>query len=119
MFYGKYDFSVNCGKSRKYDIHVERFYENVVFHAVNNLDYLIDQTSRSINRLFGSSFKNIKKNHTRNSFDQYYMRSSEIKDFNALIDNKPFFDQSEKTNKQKCMKILSKCQEIMTIPQEV
>ena len=24
----------NCGKSRKYDIYVERFYENVVFHAV-------------------------------------------------------------------------------------
>ena len=79
MFYGKYDFSVNCGKSRKYDIHVERFYENAVFHAVNNLDYLIDPASGNINRLFGSSFKNIKKSHTRNSFDQYYMRSSEIK----------------------------------------
>ena len=24
----------NCGKSRKYDIYVERFYENVIFHAV-------------------------------------------------------------------------------------
>ena len=33
-FYGKYDIFVNCGKSRKYDIYVERFYENVVFHAV-------------------------------------------------------------------------------------
>ena len=34
----KYDISVNCGKSRKYDIYVERFYENVVFHAVSNVN---------------------------------------------------------------------------------
>ena len=34
MFYGKYDISVNCGKSRKYDISVDRFYRNVVFHVV-------------------------------------------------------------------------------------
>ena len=30
----KYHISVNREKSRKYDIYVERFYENVVFHAV-------------------------------------------------------------------------------------
>ena len=29
--------SVNCGKSRKYDIYVKRFYENVIFHPVVNL----------------------------------------------------------------------------------
>ena len=29
---------------------------------------------------------------TRNSFDEYYMSLVEIKDFNALIDNKLFFD---------------------------
>ena len=34
----------------------------------------------------------------------------EIKDFNALIDNEPFFVQAVKTNK-KPMKNLSKCQE--------
>ena len=37
---------------------------------------------------------------TRNSFDEYYMSLVEIKDFNALIDNKPFFEESVK-NKQK------------------
>ena len=37
----------------------------------------------------------------------------EIKDFNVLIDNKPFFDQTVKTNK-KHMKNSSKCQEMMT-----
>ena len=34
---GKYDISVNWGKSRKYDIYVECFYENVVFHAVTKI----------------------------------------------------------------------------------
>ena len=34
-FYEKYDISVNCGKLRKYDIYVECFYKNVLFHAVN------------------------------------------------------------------------------------
>ena len=35
-FYRKYDndISVNCRKSKKYDIYVDRFYENVIFHAV-------------------------------------------------------------------------------------
>ena len=33
----KYDISVNCGKSRKYDIYVDRFYENGVFHAVRGI----------------------------------------------------------------------------------
>ena len=33
-FYGKYDISVSCRKTRTYDIYVERFYENVDFHAV-------------------------------------------------------------------------------------
>ena len=41
----------------------------------------------------------------------------EIKDFNALIENKTFFNQPVKTNK-KCMKSLLKFQEIMTIQQE-
>ena len=40
------------------------------------------------------------------------MQLVEIKDFNALIDNKPFFDQPVKTNKKR-MKNLLKCQEIM------
>ena len=37
---------------------------------------------------------------TRNSFDEYYMPIAEIKDFNALIDNKSFFDQSVKSKQE-------------------
>ena len=62
----------------------------------NNLDYLIDPTFRNINRLFVLSFKNGNDDPSRDVFDKYYMPLVEIKDFNALIDNKPFFDQPVK-----------------------
>ena len=57
----------------------------------NNLDYLIDSTFRNINRFFVFSFKNGDDNPTKDSFNKYYMPLVEIKDFVALIDNKPFF----------------------------
>ena len=59
----------------------------------NNLDYLIDSIFRIINRLFVFSFKNVNNDPKRDSFDKYYTPLVEIKDFNALIDNKPFFVQ--------------------------
>ena len=49
--------------------------------------------------MFVLSFKNGNNNPTKNSFDEYYISLVEIKDFNTLIDNKPFFDQPVK-NKQ-------------------
>ena len=45
------------------------------------------------------SFKNGNDDPNKNSFDEYYMPLQEIKDFKALIDNKPFFDRPVK-NKQ-------------------
>ena len=80
----------------------------------NNFNYLIDATFRNINRFFVLSFKNEDDYPTINSFDKYYMPLVEIKDFNALIDNKRFFGQPVKS-KQKRTKNLFKCQEIMTI----
>ena len=56
----------------------------------NNLDYPIDSTCRNIN------FKNGDVDQTRNSFNDYYMPLVEMKDFNVLIYNKPFFDQPVK-----------------------
>ena len=71
----------------------------------NNLDYLIDPTFRNINRMFVFSFKN--GDPTGDFCDKYYMPLVEIKDFNALIDNKPFFDQPVK-NKQEAYEKLIK-----------
>ena len=60
---------------------------------------MIDLTFRNVNRLFVLSFKNDNGDPTRDSFDHCYKLLVEIKDFNGLIDNKPFFDQPVK-NKQ-------------------
>ena len=57
----------------------------------NDLDYLIDPTSRTIDRLFVLSFKNGDNDPTRDSFDTYYMPLVEIKDCNALIEINHFF----------------------------
>ena len=84
----------------------------------NNLDYLSDLTLRNINRLFVLSFKNGDNDPTRNSFDKYYVSLVQIKDFDTLINNKPFFDQPVKTNKKR-MKTLSKCQKMMAAQQEI
>ena len=65
----------------------------------NNLDYQIDPTFTNISRLFVLSFKTGNDIPTRYYFDKYYMLLVEVKDFNALINNKPFFDQPVK-NKQ-------------------
>ena len=71
----------------------------------NNLDYPIDLTCRNINRMFVLSFKTRDNDPTRGSFDKYYMPLVETKNFNALINNKAFFDQPVK-NKQEVYKTL-------------
>ena len=53
----------------------------------NNLNYLNDPTFT--NRLFVLSFQN---ENDRVSFSKYYLPKIEIKDFNVLIDGKPFFE---------------------------
>ena len=65
----------------------------------NNLDYMIDPTFRNINSLFILSFRNGDNDPTINYFVKHYIPLVEINDINALIDNKPFFDQPVK-NKQ-------------------
>ena len=54
---------------------------------------MIDPLFTNINRLFVQSFKVGNNDPTRNYFAKYYMSLVEIKDFNVLIDNKPFFEQ--------------------------
>ena len=72
----------------------------------NNLDYLIDPTFRNINRLFVLSFKIGNDDPTGDSFDQYYMILVEIKYFDAIIDNKLFFDQPVKNKQEEYEKLI-------------
>ena len=72
----------------------------------NNLDYLIDPVFRNFNRFFVLSFKNGNDDPLTDSFDKYYMPLVEIKYFNALINNKPFYDQPVK-NKQEAYEKLT------------
>ena len=55
----------------------------------NNLNYLIDLTFSNVNRLFVLTFEN---EDDRTSLSKYYLPKIAIKDFNVLIDGKPFFE---------------------------
>ena len=56
----------------------------------------------------------------RDCFNKYYMPFVKIKYFNALIDNKLFFDEPVKNKKgRKNFRETEKCQEIMIIQQEI
>ena len=59
----------------------------------NNLDYVIDPTFENTNKLFFQSFKVGNDYFTRISFVKYYISLVKIKVFNALIENKLFFEQ--------------------------
>ena len=54
----------------------------------NNFNYLIDPTFTNVNRIFVLLFEN---ENDRTSFSKYYAPKVELKDFNVLIDGKPFF----------------------------
>ena len=50
--------------------------------------------------------KNGNGDPTRDSVDEYLMPLVEIEDFNAIIDNKPFFDQPGKNNQDAYEKLI-------------
>ena len=72
----------------------------------NNVDYLIVPTFRNTNRLFIFLFKNSDDDPTRDYFNDYYMPLLEIKGFNALVDNKTFFDQPGKSKQEVYEKLI-------------
>ena len=71
----------------------------------NSLYYMIN-----IKRLLVLSFRDGGNKRSIDYFDKYYMSLVEIKCFNILIDNKPFFDQPVKAN-IKLINNLPKCQD--------
>ena len=69
----------------------------------NNLNYLIDPTFTNVNRLFVLSFEN---EDDITSFSKYSVPKAEIKDFNVLIDGKPFSEIPVKIKKKHMKQLL-------------
>ena len=63
---------------------------------------MIDPTFTNVNRLFVLSFEN---ENDRTSFSNYYVSKIEVKDFNLLVNGKPFFDIPVK-NKEEAYKVI-------------
>ena len=72
----------------------------------NNLNYLIDPTFTSVNRLFVLWFTRDNAGDNRDFFSDYYLPNVEINYFNVLIDGKSFFDLSVKNEEEAYEKIM-------------
>ena len=72
----------------------------------NNLNYLIDPKFTKVNRLFVLSFARNAEGDNGDCFSHYYVPNVEIKDFDALIDGKSFFDLPVKNKEQAYEKII-------------
>ena len=68
----------------------------------NNLNYLIDPTFTSVNRLFVLPFPRNNNTDSRYSFSNYYVPN----DFNVLVDGKIFFDLPVKNEGEAYEKII-------------
>ena len=66
--------------------------------VTNNLNYLIDPTFNSADRLFVLAFEN---EEDISSFSKYYTPTVEIKDYNVLIDQQPFYEIPIKNKEEK------------------
>ena len=66
----------------------------------NNLNYLIDPTFTSVNRLFVLSFPRNNNTDSRYSYSNYYVSKVKINDFKVLIDGKSFFDLPVKNEEE-------------------
>ena len=55
----------------------------------NNLNILIDPTFTKVHRLFVLAYEN---EDDRTSYSKYYLPKVEIKNYNVIIDGKPFFE---------------------------
>ena len=71
----------------------------------SNLNYLIDPTFTSVNRLFVLSFPRNNNTDSRYSFSNYSVPNVKVNDFNVLIDGKSFFDLSVKNDEEAYEKI--------------
>ena len=69
----------------------------------NNLNILIDPTFTKVHRLFVLAYAN---EDDRTSYSQYYVPNIEIKNYNVIIDGKPFFELPVKNMEETYQKII-------------
>ena len=60
--------------------------------ANNNLNVLVDPTFTNVNRLFVLAYLPDDDNFNRISYNQFYLPTVMVKDYNIVIDNLSFFD---------------------------
>ena len=73
------------------------------------INYLIDPTFDHVLRFIVLAYKN---EEDRSSFLEYYTPSVEIKDYNVLIDQQPFFEFAVKSKKETYEKIVDTSQNL-------
>ena len=61
-----------------------------------NLNHLTEPSFQGVNRLFVLAFEN---DDARTSYNEYYLPTVEIKDYNIMINGENFFDQPIESNK--------------------
>ena len=61
-----------------------------------NLNHLVEPSFQGVNRLFVLAFEN---DDDRTSYDEYYLPTVAIKDYNIMINGENLFDQPIKSNK--------------------
>ena len=71
----------------------------------NSQNFLVDPTFTNVNRLFVLSFEN-NENNSRTSFKTFYLPKVQIKDFNVMIDERPFFHQPVKNEEEAYDKLI-------------
>ena len=105
---GKIKVLENIKQRFKIEISWNKYLSEITTQSKNHiLDYLIDPTFSNINGLFVLSLKNGNDDPSRNSFDKYQISILlEIKDLNALIDNKSFFDEPIKRKQEAYEKLI-------------
>ena len=72
----------------------------------NNLNYLIDPTFTSVNRLFIWSFPRNNNTDSSYSFPNYYLPKVRVNDFTVLNDGEFFFDLPVKNEEEAYEKII-------------
>ena len=79
------------------DVYWDRYRCQITSKRKGLINYLIDPTFDHVFRFTVLAYKN---EEDRSSFSEYYTPSVEIKDYNVLIDQQPFFEFAVKSKKE-------------------